>query len=150
MGHDPTTRIRLLLDFGRPIFIGVSSSSHVSIRDSPSAQLNRDRRILLTPSTALKYTRVLIAIKWIEVHEIYVRSSARFDPTHLGRPRHLNNITSTLVPHRRREAKITSLKGESCGSSFVAQWPKYAPPCLSWAHYIYAPTHTSRLPHRAT
>ena len=43
VGHDPTTWIPLLLNYRCPIFIRVSSLSHVSIGDSPSVRLNRDR-----------------------------------------------------------------------------------------------------------
>ena len=87
-----------------------------------------DRRVSLMNLTALKYAHVLIEIRWTKVREIYVRSFVHFDPTHLERPRHLNNITNTLVPHGRREAKITHIKGKSCVSSCFTQWVKYAPP----------------------
>ena len=55
---------------------------HVLLHDSPSVRLNRDRRISLKGSTALKYARVLITITWTEVHEIDVRRFAQFDPMH--------------------------------------------------------------------
>ena len=51
VGHDPRTRASLLLNFDRLIFIGVSSISHMSIRDSLSMQLNHNHRILLMRST---------------------------------------------------------------------------------------------------
>ena len=47
VGHDPTTQIPLLLDYHRPIFIGVSTLSHVFSHALLSPQLYRDRRISL-------------------------------------------------------------------------------------------------------
>ena len=61
VGHDPMTWIPFFLDFGCPIFIKVSSSSHVLIRDSPSTRLNRDRQISLTRSTTMNISCALIA-----------------------------------------------------------------------------------------
>ena len=89
VGHDSMTQIPLHLDFGHPMYIGVSSSINVSICDSPNMRLNHDRRISRTQSMVLKYAHVLIAIRWTEVNEIYMQSSVHIDPTHLGRPRHL-------------------------------------------------------------
>ena len=97
VGHDCTTQIPLLLDYCRSIFIGVSTLSHMLIRDSPSVQLNRDCWILLMRSTVVNCRRPLMAMKWTVVHEIYVRSSARLDPMHLERPCHLKNMREGLV-----------------------------------------------------
>ena len=111
VGYDPTTRIPLFLDFDRLIFIGESSSSHVSICDSPSTRLNHNRRISLTRSTALNYARVLIAIRWTEVHKIYVWS---FTPSDLSTTlRHIackSRFRRNLVPHGSREQELAGIK----------------------------------------
>ena len=92
------TRISFLLDFGCLIFIGVSLCDHMLLHDSPSVRLNHDRRISLMRLMAEKLSRALIVIRWTKVHEIYVRSSMRFDPMHLGLPRRLQK--KHIIPHR--------------------------------------------------
>ena len=99
VGHDPTKRIPLLLDYRRPIIIKVSTLHHVSTRDSPSVQLNHDYRISLMRSTVANYAHVLMAIKWTKVHKIDACRSAQFDPMHHELPRRLRNLREELVPH---------------------------------------------------
>ena len=56
-GHDPTTRAPLLLDFCHPIFIGLSTSAHMSLDHSSIAKFNRHLRISLMRSTIEHLTR---------------------------------------------------------------------------------------------
>ena len=56
-GQVPMTRAHVLLHFRRLIFIRSSLRSHVSLHDSPSVQVNRDRRISLMRSTVAKSSR---------------------------------------------------------------------------------------------
>ena len=57
VGHDPMTRIPLLLDYLQLIFIGASTLRHMSIFDSPSARLSRDCPMSLKRSTTHDYAR---------------------------------------------------------------------------------------------
>ena len=57
VGRDPMTRIPLLLDYHRPIFIGVFALSHMLICNSPNVRLNRDHLISLKQSMADNYAR---------------------------------------------------------------------------------------------
>ena len=77
VGHYPTTRIPLLLDFCRPIFIGVSLRDYVSLHDSLSKRLKCHRRISLMRSTVAKCHARMITIKWTEIHLINARHFTR-------------------------------------------------------------------------
>ena len=106
VGHDPWTLISLLLDYCRLIIIRAFTLNHVSIHDSSSARLTRDHRISLLRSTVANYALALMVIKWTTVHEIYALSSSCFDPTHLGRPRHLRKPKRVVSPTQRKLRRL--------------------------------------------
>ena len=86
VGHDHTTRIPLLQDFVRSIFIRVSLRGNISLLDSLLVRLNHDRRISLERSTVIKLTHALMAIWWTEIYQINARRFARSHRTHHAMP----------------------------------------------------------------
>ena len=72
-GHIPTTWAHTLLNFHHLILIGASLRSHVSHYHLLSVRLNHDFRISLKRSIAINIACALMAIWWIEIHQIKTR-----------------------------------------------------------------------------
>ena len=125
VGHDPTMRIPLLLDFRRSIFIRASLRDHKSLHDSCNMRFNHDSRISLKRSTVMNLALVLMVIWWTEIHQINARRFAQSDLTHHAMSRRLQ--MKLFVPRGANEGESSGIKGRGSFSLCVTQMGQVGP-----------------------
>ena len=87
---------------------------------------------------------LLMSIQWIKVHRIYACRFVRVDPTHHGRPRHLQiKILLELSPTQKKLLRLIEYKMENPLKGCVAHMGLVCPsillgPTNPWAHKMTA------------